>query len=68
MLFRSITVKQDAIGFNENHEAATKGGKIAGEARERVETGMGDKVVSSDNYLHLTGKNSDKLPESDNKK
>ncbi len=48
---RSIAVDGDAQGFNENHEAAAKGGKTAGEARERVEANLGKKVVSSENYL-----------------
>lgn len=65
---RTIAIKQDALGFNENHEAATKGGRIAGEARERVDIGTGEKVVSSENYLHLVGKKTDILPEGDDKK
>ena len=65
---RTIAIKQDALGFNENHEAATKGGRIAGEARERVDIGTGEKVVSSENYLHLVGKKTDILPEVDVKK
>jgi DNA-damage-inducible protein D len=48
---RSIAVDGDAQGFNENHDAAAKGGKTAGEARERVEATLGKKVVSSENYL-----------------
>ena len=65
---RTIAIKQDALGFNENHEAATKGGRIAGEARERVDVGTGEKVVSSENYLHLVGKKTDILTEGDDKK
>ena len=64
---KMIAVNQDAQGFNENHEAATKGGKIAGEARERLEATTGEKVVSSNNFTGLKG--SDKpqnLPPSDN--
>jgi DNA-damage-inducible protein D len=64
---RTITIKQDALGFNENHEAALKGGKIAGEARERVEIGTDEKIVSSQNFLHLNDKKTDSLPEGDNK-
>jgi DNA-damage-inducible protein D len=48
---RSIAVDADAQGFNENHDAAEKGGKTAGEARERVEANLGKKVVSPENYL-----------------
>jgi DNA-damage-inducible protein D len=64
---RTITIKQDALGFNENHEAALKGGKIAGEARERVEIGTDEKIVSSQNFLHLNDKKTDSLPEGENK-
>jgi DNA-damage-inducible protein D len=46
-----ITKKRDAKGFNENKVAARKGGRIAGEAREKLEVETGAKVVSPDNYL-----------------
>lgn len=59
---RIIAVEEDAQGFNENHEAALRGGKIAGEARERVEIGTGKKVVSAQNYLHLKGSETENLP------
>jgi DNA-damage-inducible protein D len=62
---RTIAVKEDAQGFNENHEAAQKGGKTAGEALKRVEAATGEKVVSKDNFL--MGKDDDKkeLPPSE---
>ncbi len=50
---RTIAINNDAQGFNENHEAAQKGGKTAGEALQRVEANTGQKVVSSDNFLGL---------------
>lgn len=50
---RTIANNEDAKGFNENHEAAQKGGKTAGEARERVEAATGQKVVSTANFKHL---------------
>ncbi len=50
---RSETVEMDAQGFNENHEAAQKGGSLAGKARQLVEKERGKKVVSSDNFLGL---------------
>ena len=61
---RMIAINQDAQGFNENHEAAARGGKTAGEARERVEAATGAKVVSETNYLNLKGgeNNLDALP------
>ena len=65
---RVIAINQDAQGFNENHEAAAKGGKTAGEARERVEAATGEKVVSKANFLGLKGSDKpDELPPSDNK-
>ena len=60
---RVIAVNQNAQGYEDNHEAAAKGGKTAGEARERVEIATGEKVVSDKNYLHLKGEKIDKLPE-----
>ncbi len=46
-----IARKQDARGFKENKTAARKGGRISGEAREKLEAETGAKVVSSENYL-----------------
>jgi DNA-damage-inducible protein D len=46
-----ITRKQDAQGFNQNKVAAHKGGRIAGEAREKLEVETGTKVVSQEKYL-----------------
>jgi DNA-damage-inducible protein D len=48
---RIIVVKEDAQGFEENHDAATKGGKTAGEALKRIEKTTGERVVSSKNFL-----------------
>ena len=62
---RMIAVKQDAQGFETNKEAAIKGGKTAGKARKEVEAATGDKVVSSENYLHLKTGKMDQLTESD---
>jgi DNA-damage-inducible protein D len=56
---RNIAVDADAKGFNENHEAALKGGKAAGEARERVEAVQGKKVVSKENFLNRIEKATD---------
>ncbi len=60
---RSITVENEAEGFNEAHEAAQKGGSIAGDARRKVEE-RGQKVISSQNFL--TQSETDALPESEN--
>ena len=46
-----IARSKDAQRFVENKDAAQKGGKIAGEAREKLELEAGEKVVSSENYL-----------------
>jgi len=46
-----IARKQDTQGFGENKVAARKGGRIAGEAREKLEVETGEKVVSPENYL-----------------
>jgi hypothetical protein len=46
-----ITRTQDAQGFDENRTAAGKGGKIAGEAREKLELESGRRVVLDENYL-----------------
>ncbi len=48
---RSLAVREDAKGFNENHEIAQKGGAEAGKAINRLEENTGLKVTSKDNYL-----------------
>ncbi len=61
---RTITITEDAQGFNENHEAAIKGGIAGGKARRNVEEATGKKVVSDDNFLGLkSGDKTEKLPE-----
>ena len=42
----------DAQGFNENHDAALKGGTGAGKALSSYEKETGDKVVTPDNFLN----------------
>ncbi|MDP2158640.1 MAG: Bro-N domain-containing protein [Nitrospirota bacterium] len=46
-----ITRTHDARGFNENKTAAKKGGRIAGDARIKLEKETKKKVVSPENYL-----------------
>jgi DNA-damage-inducible protein D len=53
---RVVTVRDDAQGFNENHDAAQKGGELAGKALENLEMNYGEKVVSRTNYLGLKSK------------
>ena len=48
---RINTVNDDAQGFQDNHEAAQRGGNAAGDARKSFEKRQNQKVVSSDNYL-----------------
>ncbi|MBL7817657.1 MAG: Bro-N domain-containing protein [Saprospiraceae bacterium] len=65
---RQITINDNAQGFNQNHEAAAYGGSIAQTARLRLENEKGIKVVSSQNFLELTGNDKiDELPPSDEK-
>ncbi len=54
---RQLAVKEDAQGFNENFDAASEGGRMAGKAIDMLESAKGLKVVSSDNYLRLKGSN-----------
>ena len=48
---RRISVKDDAQGFTENHDAALMGGYATGEALKRYEQTSGESVVSPDNFL-----------------
>ena len=54
---RQVAIDDNARGFNENHQAAMKGGQMAGEARERLEFRLKKPVVSSDNFLKLDNEN-----------
>ncbi|MBU4318742.1 MAG: Bro-N domain-containing protein [Proteobacteria bacterium] len=46
-----IARKQEARGFGENKVAARKGGRISGQAREKLEEETGESVVTPENYL-----------------
>jgi DNA-damage-inducible protein D len=46
-----ITKDRNAKGFIENKIAAQKGGKIAGDARRKLELESGGKVIAKENYL-----------------
>ena len=59
---RIITVRDDAQGFNENQEAALKGGVIGGRARLNLEIDLAEKVVSSDNFLNPLKSGNGELP------
>jgi len=55
MLGEASTTKiakgKNAQGFDENKDAAKKGGKIAGDAREKLEIEAEEKIAVPDNYL-----------------
>ncbi len=51
-----ITKTQDAQGFDENRTAARKGGRIAGDAREKLEKETKKMVISRNNYLDVPEK------------
>ncbi len=46
-----IARKKNTQGFNENKNAARKGGRIASEAREKLELETGTRVSTPENYL-----------------
>jgi DNA-damage-inducible protein D len=46
-----IAKNRDAQGFSQNKVAAKKGGKIAGEARVKLEIESGERVTTKKNYL-----------------
>ena len=63
-----IARKQNAQGFRENKTAARKGGRIAGEAREKLEDETGTTVTSAENYLtEPESRKQLKTPREDNK-
>ena len=64
---RMITVENDAQGFNENHDAASEGGRIAGNARRTFEKDRGKTVISPQNYLNIKEDETKKLPSDDKK-
>lgn len=51
-----ITRTQDAQGFGENRTAARKGGRIAGNARKKLEMETKKKIVTPENYLEIPQK------------
>ena len=53
---KRVTVQNDAQGFAESYEAAQKGGQITGGLVAKAEKDIGEKVVSSDNFLGLKGR------------
>jgi DNA-damage-inducible protein D len=61
---RMIAVEKDAQGFEDNHDAALKGGQAGGIARRNVEKITGVKVISKANFLPPSkDEKTDNLPE-----
>jgi DNA-damage-inducible protein D len=60
---RQLAIREDAQGFNENHDAAQKGGDVTGDALKRYEQKSGLEVVSTENFLTLkSGESATELP------
>ena len=60
---RFLTVRDDAQGFNENHDAAVKGGYIGGTARQNLEKQLGETIISKENFVKLNqGDNNHEIP------
>jgi DNA-damage-inducible protein D len=57
---RTITIKNDAQGFEDAHDAAVKGGELGGRALKDVEKTTGQKVVSK---AHFKKQNTLSTPE-----
>jgi DNA-damage-inducible protein D len=58
---RQFTALDDAQGFNENFDTAQRGGKVAGDARERAEK-SGLQVVTDTNFLNQISEKTDDEP------
>jgi DNA-damage-inducible protein D len=48
-----ITRNKDAQGYDENRDAAVKGGSVAGRARRDLEKESGKRIASKENYKAL---------------
>ena len=59
---RRFSIKDDAQGFIENHDAAQRGGHATGEALKRYEQTSGESVVSPDNFLKQIEASQNKPP------
>lgn len=53
---RQIAESENATGMEENTQSAKRGGKIAKEAKEKLELETGQKVVTGDNFLPASKK------------
>ena len=61
---RQIAESENATGLEENKNSAQKGGKIAREAREKLELQTGQKIVTDSNFLP-TSKNPQQIKNKD---
>ncbi len=59
---KQVTIDDAAQGFNEAYDAAKKGGRMAGEARERLEKQLKKPIVSAENFLNLNSNDVQELP------
>jgi DNA-damage-inducible protein D len=50
----AIARTQDAQGFTQNKQVAREGGTVAGNARKELESKTGEKIITTENYLHLS--------------
>ena len=58
-----LAVDRDTKGFSDNYDAASDGGRMAGDARKNYEKSLGKSVISSANFLNPSGNNEmDTLP------
>jgi DNA-damage-inducible protein D len=63
---RTIAIRDDAQGFEQNREVAEYGGSVAKVAREKLERDKDVRVVSNTNFLGLLAENApDTLPENE---
>ena len=60
-----IARNDDAQGFNENKDAAQRGGTIAGDARRNLEAQTKRRVSTKENYKSLTESEKRKLEKLD---
>ena len=60
---RLVVVKDDAQGFEENHNAAQRGGKMAGNALRSFEETENVKVVSAEIFLNQLDDKNDVMKE-----
>jgi len=63
-----IARTREAQGFDENKEAAQRGGQIASNARKELEQETKESIVSKNNFLGLTQKKKFKEIKNNNKK